>query len=256
MSGAQQVMAIPRPAARPAETEGSRDGTAGGWLSLGFAAGFLAVFLAPPLAPYAFGPYPLMRWGDAIDMLTPLIALPLYWLVVNHGRPALPRWQVLAFLVVAAIWVEGQAMHLAANSIGHLVETGRAGTLAAFYDERLTHILWHGAALALSALATAGALERPPAASRGARALGVAAAAVYGFAFFLIAVEGATAVLAAAGGLLVTGLALRHGPRALLSRPTLAVFGAGYPVMLALLGIWFAYWGGSLPEFSALGIIK
>lgn len=46
------------------------------WLfSLAFAAGFIgAALLGFPLAFY-----PLMKAGDALDLLTPLVLIPLYW---------------------------------------------------------------------------------------------------------------------------------------------------------------------------------
>lgn len=82
------------------------------------------------------------------------------------------------------------------------------------------------------------------------------AAAVYGFAFFLIAVEGATGILAAAGSIVILAVALRHGLAAFRRNPTATVIGAGHALTLVLLGVWFVYWGGSLPEFSSLGLIK
>lgn len=223
-----------------------------GRAALAFALLFTAVFLAPPYTPWTFGPFPLMRWGDVIDLLTPVVMLPAYWFLLALRSPP-SRARTAAFLVLAAIWVEGQGVHLAANSIGHLVESGEGGRLANFYDEHLGHLLWHGAALALSLLAV---LDAAPAAAPAERRLALAAAAVYGFAFFLIAVEGATSVLAVAGGLLVTGVVLRRGLRDMLGRPAAVLFGAGYPVMLVLLATWFVYWGGRLPEFSQLGLIK
>jgi hypothetical protein len=42
----------------------------------------------------------------------------------------------------------------------------------------------------------------------------------------------------------------------LLASPVLAMFGLGYPVALALFTIWFVYWGGHLPQFSEIGLIK
>ncbi len=229
-----------------------------GVLALAFAVVFLVVFLAPPFTPYSLpGTDGLARWGDALDMLTPLVMLPAYWLVLAHARPSVPRWQTLTFLVLGALWIEGQSIHLAANSIGHLLTGGRADQLTSFYDEKLGHLMWHGAALALSAMLVFVGLRAWPASPRrGAQLLGVLAGIVYGFGFFLIAVEGTTSILAAAGAAVVTAIAWHRGRRALLERPLAAVFGVGYPVLLVLLAVWFAYWGGSLPEFSSLGLIK
>lgn len=226
-------------------------------VAIAFALTFLTVFLVPPFTPWQFPVYTDMRWGDVLDTLTPIVMLPMYWLVLSYGSRRLTRWEVVAFLVLGAAWIEGQAMHLAANSIGHLLEGGPAADLASFYDEKLSHLIWHGSALALSALVVFRGGDRTPASGPATTvALGAVAAAVYGFAFFLIAVEGATSVLAVCGGAIVTVIAARHGLRAMLRQPIQALFGLGYPVMLLLLGTWFLYWGGTLPEFSHLGLIK
>ena len=215
------------------------------------------MFLAPPFTPGAFPADGLLRWGDVIDFATPVVMLPIYWIVLSHRRGALPRWEVFVFLVLGAIWIEGQAIHLAANSIGHQPATGTGRELTELYDEKIGHLLWHGAALALAGLVVirrlANAAETT---ATSPRLLGLASAAVFGFALFLVTVEGATAILAAGAGLVVVALAVRRGLGAMLRDPIVTVFGAGHALMLVLLGTWFVYWGGRLPEFSALGLIK
>lgn len=225
------------------------------WPALVFALVFLFAFVIPPFTPFAFPPYTALRWGDVIDLATPLVMLPAYWVMLSIDRVP-GRWATFAFALAAGLWVEGHSMHLAANSIGHLLEAGPAAQLASFYDETLSHLAWHGAAIALSALLVLSARPWVDPGARTARAVTAAAAVVYGFAFFLIAVEGQTAALAVAGGSLVALLALRRGVRDLLARPVAAMFGGGYVVMLALLATWFLYWGGRLPEFSSLGLIR
>jgi hypothetical protein len=85
---------------------------------------------------------------------------------------------------------------------------------------------------------------------------GIVAAAVYGFAIFLIGDEGGTPPLVVPFAAAVTVAAIRIGRRRLLASPILTMFGLGYPVALALFVIWFVYWGGRLPQFSEIGIIK
>lgn len=228
-----------------------------GLLASGFAAAFVLVFLVPPFTPFAFSPDPDLRWGDVLDFATPVVMLPAYWLLLRHGRPALPRWESIVFLALAAVWVEGQGVHLAANAIGHHVSSGPGAGLTSLFDEKVGHLLWHSAALAIPLLVVLRSIPgAEPVAAASDKVSGVVAGIVYGFGFFLIAVEGTTAILAAAGGLVIAAVAWRRGAAALLARPTAAVFGVGYPVMLILLGVWFAYWGGRLPEFSSLGLIK
>lgn len=221
-------------------------------LAVGFATAFLVLFIAPPFTPYVFQPYPLMHWADVIDLITALVLIPLYWLLFSaSGVPSL-RW-TLAFLVLAAAWADGHGMHLAANSIGHLAVPGSARDLTEFYDEKLGHYIWHAAAMALSLLVL---LQNRSAAREGHLLAGVAAASVYGFAFFLIVVEGGTAPLGVPFAVAMTLLGLRIGLGRVLRTPVLAVFGPGYAVALMLLAIWFVYWGGRLPQFSEIGLIK
>jgi hypothetical protein len=229
---------------------------AGDWILLTFAAAFAVVFLLPPFTPFAFAPDPQLRWGDVLDFATPVVMLPMYWLVLSHRRVAPVRWEMVIFLVLGAIWIEGQGVHLAANAIGHHPAPGAAHSVTELFDEKVGHLLWHGAALALAVLIVVRGIEAVSGRARSTRLTVGLAALVYGFAFFLIAVEGATAILVAAGSIVIVALALRDGPRALLHRPTAAFFGGSHTLTLVLLGAWFVYWGGRLPEFSSLGLIK
>ncbi|MES0344117.1 MAG: hypothetical protein ABUK16_08380 [Anaerolineales bacterium] len=118
-----------------------------------FAIAFTVLIAGPAFLDSAFGPYPLMKWGDVLDILTPLILLPLYWGIFRSTNevPPSPR-EMVAFVLLAALWVEGQGMHLAANSIGHLAPSGDAGQLTHFYDEVLSHYLWHLGVIGLASL--------------------------------------------------------------------------------------------------------
>src|SRR4051794_15386732 len=89
-------------------------------LILIFAIVFAILIINPAFLSQQFAPYPLLKWGDVTDILTPLILIPLYWLLFRQGNPPSTLENIL-FLVFAAFWVEGQGMHLGANSIGHLL---------------------------------------------------------------------------------------------------------------------------------------
>src|SRR3972149_2350532 len=123
-------------------------------LTLIFSAAFAVFFVGPPFLGKPFGPYPLMHVADVFDILTPLVLLPLYWLLFNAGRkqPPTVRWMVL-FFVLTALWASGQGMHLSANSISNLMK-GMEGTdvfsLSHFYDEVLSHYIWHVGVVGLS----------------------------------------------------------------------------------------------------------
>jgi len=125
-------------------------------LILAFALLSMVLFLGPALLSQQFGPYPLMRNGDVFDLLTPLVLIPLYWLLFQIRRDLTPtQWEITAFLILAVLWVMGQGMHLGANSISHLMEEMKhsdAYMLTHFYDETLSHYLWHVGIVGLSAL--------------------------------------------------------------------------------------------------------
>lgn len=234
----------------------TRSASRPGVVALAFAIAFIVLFLAPPFLPYRFPLYGLINWADVVDLLTPLVLIPLYWLLLTETgrRPDTP--EVLVFLVLAAAWVDGHGIHLAANAIGHLMknEPGPARDLTEFWDERFGHYLWHGAALGLSGLVLFAA-ARAPAAARGARWNGLVAAAIYGFALFLIGDEGGTAPLLLVFAVAFVAVAWTQRARVLAS-PVLTMLGGGYALMIVLFGIWFVYWGGRLPQFSELGWIK
>jgi len=125
-------------------------------LTLIFSMVFLVFFFAPPLLGKPFNPYPLMKIADVFDIFTPLALLPLYWLLFRSGRKELLNLpSTFAFLVVAAFWASGQGMHLSANSLNHFLrwmESTDTYRLTYFYDEVLSHYLWHFGVVGLSAI--------------------------------------------------------------------------------------------------------
>ena len=116
-------------------------------LILIFAVLFTVLLMAPAFVNGPFGPYPLMTVGEVLDLLTPLILIPIYWLLLELTPEKPPsRSENLLFLVLAVLWADGHGMHLAANSIGHLLKDLAGSdvyTLTDFYDEVLSHYLWH-----------------------------------------------------------------------------------------------------------------
>ncbi len=228
------------------------------YLILSFAIAFAVLFIAPPLLSQPFSPYPLMKAGDVFDLLTPLILIPLYWLLYRMDREGAPNLsEVLVFLVLAAFWVEGQGMHLSANSIGHLLKEIRgsdAYTLTYFYDEVLSHYLWHFGIVGLAALLISRQRRNRSAEGRlVVWPLGLAGV-IHGFTFFLIVVEAGTAPLGLPFAILVVLFILWRKRKGLSQQPLLAFFFATYLVAIILFAAWAIYWGG-LPEFSEVGMI-
>ena len=227
-------------------------------LILAFSVAFAVFFMVPPFLSGQFGPYPLMKLADVFDLLTPLILIPLYWLLYQVGQEKGPSLgEGVAFTVLAALWVLGQGMHLAANSIGHLLKetTGTAAyVLTYFYDETLGHILWHSGAMGLSALLLIRQWQNPFTGERSSLGLLIAAGIIHGLTFFVIVVEGGTALLGIPFAIIVILAGLIWGRGKLREQPLLLFFLVSYIVAMLFFAGWGIYWGG-LPEFSELGLI-
>jgi hypothetical protein len=223
-----------------------------------FAIIFAVFTISPALLNQPFGPYPLLKYGDVIDLFTPLILIPLYWVlfrVKNDKRP--DQREVVAFLVLAALWIEGQSMHLAANAIGHLtgeIADSNAATLTYFLDEVLSHHLWHIGLVGLSALLINRQWKNPFVNERSGLGFEIAAGIIHGFNYFVVIVEGGTAPLGIPFAVLVVIFTLVWGRHKLRQQPILTFFFVTYLVATLCLLAWSMYWGG-LPEFSEVGII-
>lgn len=227
-------------------------------LTLLFAVLFTILLVGPAFLGSPFGPYPLMETGNVLDLLAPLILIPLYWLLLEL-RPEEPptRGKNLVFLVLAAFWVMGQGMHLAANSIGHLLaglEGADVYKLTTFYDEVLSHYLWHFGVVALSVLLLYRQSRRPFGGERRGLALGIIAGILHGFAFFLIVNEGATLPMGFPFAVLATLFGLVRGRNRLREEPLLLFLTVAYLVATLFFVGWGIYWGG-WPEFSEVGLI-
>ena len=228
-------------------------------LILAFALLSMVLFLGPALLSQQFGPYPLMRNGDVFDLLTPLVLIPLYWLLFQIRRDLTPtQWEITAFLILAVLWVMGQGMHLGANSIGHLMEEMRnsdAYALTHFYDEVLSHTLWHAGIVGLSMLLLYRQWRNPFPEKAGTSGLTSVAGAIYGATFFGVIVEAGTTPLGIPFLVIVGLFGLVAGRQQWKSQPILAFFLVSSLVSLVLFAAWAIYWGG-LPQFSEVGLIK
>jgi len=215
-------------------------------------------FFGPPLLSKQFGFYPLMKIGDLFDVFTPLVLIPLYWLLFRlNGGKAPDLKENLIFLLLAAFWVEGQGMHLSANSIGHFLK-GTEGSdiynLSHFYDEVLSHYLWHFGVIGLSALILWRQWRNPSGKDDAGMWPLILAGVVYGFSFFVIVIEGGTAPLGIPFAILIAVLGWILGRKGMRQQPLITFFLIGYSVATLFFIGWGIYWGG-LPEFSQVGII-
>jgi hypothetical protein len=226
-------------------------------LILLFAISFTVFIVVPAFLGQPFPPYPSIHWADVFDLLTPLVLIPLYWLLFTDSG-SLQRTSRLniIFLILAALWAAGQGMHLSANSINNYLGHGSSGIhdIVHFYDEVLSHYLWHAGIVGLSILL----VVAPAAVTTEAVPIrwGIVAPAslLFGLTFFMAINEGGTVPLGLPAAIIIMlGFLLlrRHQIR---THNLTAFFLLGYLIATILFIGWFIYWGG-FPEFSEVGII-
>lgn len=231
---------------------------------LAYAVALAAFLLVPPYLRVSVGPPQGFTLQEAADLMTPLVVIPLAWLVLDlAGGPG--RRGLVAFLVVAALWVEGQGIHLAANAVGDAF--GGAAAAEAFYktspgelnlwlDEVLSHWMWHIAWVALSILMLAAATRGPRRLADRTSVMAVVAGLIHGVTFFLVTVEGTTPLLGLAASILILAWCLVAGARGLLRQPVITFFLASTVVSLLGYAAWGALNKGTLPEFSTVGLFS
>jgi hypothetical protein len=217
---------------------------------------FAAFVMGPPFLGYKFGPYPLMYVADVVDLLTPLVLIPFYWLLFRVDRKVFTSWREnVVFMVFVAIWVLGQGMHLAANSIGHQLQgmVGQASSLANFYDEVLSHYTWHLGVAGLSAILIYRQHRNPFAKSHPLHWAIAVGGVLYGFTYFAMVIEGGTAPLGISFNVIILLAMLIYCRRRLAQQPLVLFFLVAYLLSAVLFAGWGIYWKG-LPEFSEVGI--
>lgn len=225
-----------------------------GLLCLVFGAAYALFIVAPPFLVYRFAPYPLLFVGDVVDLATPIVLVPLSWLLYRAASPTQPSTLgIVAFLIFAAVWAQGQGMHLGANAINHLVETetGDLATLVDDLDEGLSHYLWHAALLLISALTIArgirGSSYRLPGRQWVALVVG---AVLFGATFFAMVVEGGTWPLTLPVAALLAGMGALWPGGMRSSTPAVTFFVLAYSLAIALTFAWAAINGWEVIEFS------
>ena len=233
-------------------------------LILTFALSTLLFILVVVFLRFAFPPFPLMSYQDVVGLLPPLVFIPIYWLIFRHATTETSLGQEVAFMMLAALWVEGQAIHLAANSIDNLIAALARNhviditptdvyRLAFFFDEHLGHYLMHVGMLGLAALLIYREWRKPvePVTMRWAIRL---AGVIYGAVYFCLFIEGGTVALGLPFALVVILIAAIAGRKVIQKRPLLAFFALSSLVAIALFAGWGLYWGG-FPQFSEVRML-
>ncbi len=226
-------------------------------LILLFAVFFTVFIVVPAFLGQPFPPYPSIHWADVFDLLTPLVLVPLYWLLyTNVGRLPRSSWLNIIFLIFAALWTAGQGMHLSANSINNFLGKGSTDVheLVHFYDEVLSHYLWHAGIVGLSILLV---LEPETTMTKVVPirwALIAPSSLLYGLSYFLAINEGGTVIFGLPAAIIIPLGLLLLRRNLIQTHNLIAFFVVGYLIATALFIGWFVYWGG-FPEFSEVGII-
>ncbi|UCD97591.1 MAG: hypothetical protein JSV42_11525 [Chloroflexota bacterium] len=230
-----------------------------------FAVLFVVFFILLILFRIPFPPYPLMSYQDAFDLLTPFVLIPLYWyLFKQSGEKPPSQRQAIAFMLLVVFWVQGQGMHLAANSINNLIGAKFPDELASgavseisqltyFYDEYLSHYLWHIGVLGLAALLIYREW-RQPAGLQTTWWAAILGGVIYGFTLFIITNEGQTVPIGFPFAALVTVFGLFWGPKKFGTQPLLAFFFIACLVAFLCYIGWGLYWG-AFPEFGEVGFL-
>lgn len=233
-------------------------------LLLVFAIASAVFFLLLIFFRVPFPLYPLMSWQDALDLLTPLILIPIYWALfrATDSSSSSPL-EVYAFMILAAAFVLGHGMHLSANSVNNLAEgLARDGgldiidsdiyRLTYFFDEYLSHYVWHIGVLGLAGLLMWRAQRQTIAARVDWWAVS-GGGLVYGFTLFAIVLEGQTTPAGFPFMGLAAALAVAAGRNRLSKSPLFAFFFISLSVAVVLFSCWGLYWQG-FPEFTAVGL--
>ncbi len=219
-------------------------------LILIFAIAFTLFFIGPALLGGEFAPYPLLTLGDVLDLLTPIFLMPLYYCLFRAVRDEKnPIAVSVTFVVLSAIWVEGQGMHLGANAIGHHLSDfilTDAYKLTYVIDEVLSHYIWHIGIVGMALFLFYVQWKNPFAASWKPGVVVILAAVLHGLTLFLIFIEGGTCPLGVLFCVIVVSLVIGWGRTKLRSEPIVTFFFIACLLTLILIVGWTIAWGGCL----------
>jgi hypothetical protein len=222
---------------------------------LAYAVALAFFLLVPPNLHPTVGPPTWFTLQEAVDLLTPVVVIPLAWFVLDccgviRGRA------LVAFLIIAAVWIEGQGIHLAANAIGDAVARGGArdafyatdaGDLDHWLDEVLSHWMWHLAWAALAILMLGVAIRRRDWPTGPGGATSAIAGILHGVTFFFVTTEGGTTAMGIPLSIVLLAWSGRETARGS-THPVFRFYLVASIVTLCVYLVWAAFNGGRLVE--------
>jgi hypothetical protein len=206
------------------------------------------------------------RLGDLFDLFTPFVFIFTVWKLhsillpsTRHERASKNRLPANSFLIFGSIlFVEGHGMHLAANALGRMIEPVVSPVLYSldyFFDEILGHFLWDGGIAMISIGLILRCLQKDTLTrSSVAFPLITLGGLLYGFTYFINAIEGQTVSLTLPLAILIPIFIVLNARKMRIpvrSSPLLLFFLIGYVWSLGLFIGW-RLWQGGFPEFSEL----
>jgi len=200
--------------------------------------------------------------GDIFDMTTPFVmiflAYKLYRIIKSESHVS--QEALVLAIFGAIVFIEGHGIHLSANAIArhflsYTSQTTPHYALIYFFDETLGHIFWDSGIILLSiSFMLMGTRVIKP---TRVPALVILGSLIYGFTYFVNAIEGQTVIFTLPVACVICTTLLWYRGRNrfnVLHRPVLGLFLFAYLVALILFAIW-GIWHQGFPEFSELGWI-
>jgi len=235
------------------------------WLILVFSLLSVVFFLGLIFFRSPFPPYTLLNYQDIFDLLTPLVLIPIYWALYRQVSSKSSQLSEVLFMVLAAFWVLGQGMHLAANAVNNLSESfarqqllditdTQIYQLTYFLDEHLSHYLWHFGVIGLAVLLVWREWQNPDGQAFNWWIV-LPSGILYGFLWFAIFLEGQTTVMGFPFVILFGLSLLILGRRKVSRLPLTGFFFVACVMAILLLIIWMIMYGFPPPQFSDVGLI-
>ena len=205
-----------------------------------------------------------LMFADVFDILTPFVMIFLIvkiWHILSKNKSEMlknrTRTSACVLSLVGAIsFVEGHGMHLSANALDRYLDAMHGTPLYClnyFFDEILGHILWDAGFILLSIGFILAAGKYPQKTIKFI--LIVFAAILYGFTYFVNAVEGQTVVFTFPLAILIP-VAMCWFTRTrgvpLFKNAAYSFFLLSYIFAVVLFLFWYL-WHKGFPEFSELG---